>query len=361
MEKETEITLKDIARETGYSLVSVHRALSGKAGVGAEARQAILQCAEALHYRPNVMASALKRRQREIAIVLPKRQEYTARYFNYMWKGCNAYREESDGLGVHYSEYEFDAGAHGVRECEGEIAALQHLLESSETPPDGLLTVAVAKTDALIQILQRFSERGTQIVLIDNDLPISRLCCIAPSDENTGRLGAELICGMLHHEKGTVLVVGGNRYSPSHLANASGFADYVRTHRPNLRVVTAGDEEGAPDADSYATILREDPGIVAAYSVRAKSTIPLCEAALRVEGERRLLLLGSDLFPESADMLRRGVLNGIIYKNPYEKGYRGLKTLAEFLRSDVRPRSDNLGVPISVILRSNLVFFEEFI
>jgi hypothetical protein len=56
-----------------------------------------------------------------------------------------------------------------------------------------------------------------------------------------------------------------------------------------------------------------------------------------------------------------GVLQGIIYKNPYEKGYRGLKVLSECLRSDIRPKAGSLGVPISVILRSNLVFFEEYI
>ncbi|MBR1408317.1 MAG: LacI family DNA-binding transcriptional regulator [Clostridia bacterium] len=361
MAKEAGITLKDIARETGFSLVSVHRALSGKPGVGPEARQKILECAEEMRYRPNVMASALKRRQRRIAIVMPKRRDAGARYFDYMWKGCDAYLQETLGLGVACEKYEFDTGAHGRQEGEAQLQTLKRVLESPEGPPDGLLTVPVTSTEAVTEVLRCFCEQGTQTVLIDNDAPVDRLCCIAPSDENTGRLAAELMCGLLGREGGTILLVGCNRYSPSHMANASGFADYVRTHRPDLGVIITGDEDGAPDAERYARLIADNAGIIAAYSVRARSTMPLCEAALRLEGARRLMLLGSDLFPESADMLRRGVLRGIIYKNPYEKGYRGLKVLSECLRSDAKPKADSLGVPISVILRSNLVFFEEFI
>ena len=361
MEKEAGITLKDIARKTGFSLVSVHRALNGKPGVGPEARRRILECAQEMRYRPNVMASALKRRQRTIAIVMPKRRTNGARYFDYMWKGCRAYIEESNGLGVRCSEYEFDTDARGQEEGAAQLEVLRQLLDDPKGLPDGLLTVPVTSSEEMTEILRRFAGQGTQTVLIDNDAPAERLCCIAPSDENTGRLGAELMCGLLGNEGGTILLVGCNRYSPSHMANASGFADYVRTHRPDLGVIITGDEDGAPDAERYARLIADNRSIVAAYSVRARSTMPLCEAALRLEGARRLLLLGNDLFPESADMLRRGVLRAIIYKNPYEKGYRGLKVLSESLRSDVKPKADSLGVPISVILRSNLVFFEEFI
>ena len=83
-------------------------------------------------------------------------------------------------------------------------------------------------------------------------------------------------------------------------------------------------------------------------------------AGLQLEGKRRLTLLGSDLFPESADMLRRGVLMGIVYKNPYEKGYRGLKSLVEGLLSEASIQKEKISVPISIILRNNLVFYEEF-
>ena len=139
-----------------------------------------------------------------------------------------------------------------------------------------------------------------------------------------------------------------------------GFADYVRTHRPELNVVTVNDQSEGPSADRFYQVLRA-PGVIAAYSVRARNTIPLCDAALRLESERKLLLLGSDLFDQSAEMLRRGVLKGIVYKNPYQKGFLGLKVLVEQLLMDKPPRTDRLFVQISVIMRNNLVFFEEFI
>ena len=60
-------------------------------------------------------------------------------------------------------------------------------------------------------------------------------------------------------------------------------------------------------------------------------------------------------------MLRRGVLKSIIYKNPYQKGYLGMKTLVESLIKDSPSAQKNLTVQISVIMRSNLVFFEDIL
>ena len=40
------ITLKDIAQASGYSLVSVHRAMNNKEGVSKEVRQQILNVAD---------------------------------------------------------------------------------------------------------------------------------------------------------------------------------------------------------------------------------------------------------------------------------------------------------------------------
>ena len=57
------ITLKDIAQASGYSLVSVHRALNNKEGVSKAVKQEILNVANEMGYTANYVASALKRRR----------------------------------------------------------------------------------------------------------------------------------------------------------------------------------------------------------------------------------------------------------------------------------------------------------
>jgi len=354
------VTLKDIAESTGFSLVSVHRAINGKSGVSEKTRMEILAAAERMGYTPNLMASVLKRKQMNIAIVYPQLGGSGAFYFDYMWKGSKAFIDELTGYQINFIDCPFELDPCSMHEEEHQLEVLAELFDTMGDELDGLLTVPMENTEAGNDVIARFAQKGIRVVLIDNDYPASgRACCISASDEYTGRLGAELMCAMLHQKQGTILVAAGNEQSLSHRMNAMGFADYVRTHRPELSVVCVNDPQH-PSAESYLEYM-EDPSVIAAYSVRARNTVPLCEAALKIEAKRKLMVIGSDLFEKSADMLRRGVLKGIIYKNPYQKGYLGLKVLTESLLRDQLPKGPKITVPISVIMRNNLIFFEEFL
>jgi LacI family transcriptional regulator len=66
------ITLKDIARETGYSVKTVSRALNGHADVNIRTRRAIQRIVNKLGYEPNWAAQSLRRQQtRTIGYVIP--------------------------------------------------------------------------------------------------------------------------------------------------------------------------------------------------------------------------------------------------------------------------------------------------
>ncbi len=66
------VTLKDIARKVGFSITTVSRALAGYDDVAAETRRLIVQTAEELGYRPNVLARRLqKQRTDTLGFVIP--------------------------------------------------------------------------------------------------------------------------------------------------------------------------------------------------------------------------------------------------------------------------------------------------
>ncbi len=71
--------------------------------------------------------------------------------------------------------------------------------------------------------------------------------------------------------------------------------------------------------------LREDKSIIGAYSVRARNTIPLCEAAMDSGRINELFLVGSDLFPESAQMLSDGILKQLSIKGRIRRGIRDIR------------------------------------
>jgi LacI family transcriptional regulator len=106
---------------------------------------------------------------------------------------------------------------------------------------------------------------------------------------------------------------------------------------------------------------REYPDIIGAYTTRGRNTIPLCEALIESGRKDEIFTVGSDLFPESEQMLNDGVLKAIVYKNPYQKGYLGFNILFEYLIKGLKPRGTAISVPISIIMRNNVLFFKEFI
>jgi LacI family transcriptional regulator len=58
-----EVAIKDVALRAGVSTATVSNALSGKRPVAEETRQRIIAAAEALNYRPNLVARGLRRQQ----------------------------------------------------------------------------------------------------------------------------------------------------------------------------------------------------------------------------------------------------------------------------------------------------------
>jgi len=66
------VTLKDIAKQVGFSVTTVSRALAGYDDVAEETRRLIVQTAEEMGYRPNVMARRLqKQRTDTLGFVIP--------------------------------------------------------------------------------------------------------------------------------------------------------------------------------------------------------------------------------------------------------------------------------------------------
>lgn len=69
----TGVTLKDVARASGYSVATVSRVLGGTRPVGAETARHVQAIAERLGYRPNHVARALRSRSTgTIGLVLPQ-------------------------------------------------------------------------------------------------------------------------------------------------------------------------------------------------------------------------------------------------------------------------------------------------
>lgn len=349
------VTLKDIAADLNISRTTVHRALHGKEGITDQLRETICTRAEEMGYTANYVASSLKRKTMRLAAVLPRREGNGRFYHKYFWDAVQEYLPEASSLNAAIEFHSFD------EETDEQLAVLRALVEDRDAV-DGLLTMPAKGDEAMRQMIERFGYRNIPVVLLDNDLPgTSRLCCVAPHDQLTGRLGAEILTAITP-QPGKILIANGSRENASHQHNLAGFSEYVaETGRPfELLVIQEyGDYERCyAEADR---LLKANKDIVAFYSVTARNTLPLCRAVADNGLGGALRGVGSDLYPQSAQLLKDDVVQALIYKNAYDKGRLGFRILFDHVVKNIRPDQDHLMVPISVIMKNNLPFFADYI
>lgn len=344
------ITIKDIARQAGVSLGTVHCALSGKAGVGEATRKRIQDIARDKGYRPNAVAASLKRKTVHIGAAFPEPSGENRYYFPHIWKGVRDYLGTIRDLNVDLIELPYRKGE-GRR--DGEI---ESLFQSGKL--DGLLTVGFMDDfgPALSPDLKRFK---IPVVVVGDDIPQSeRLCCVQPDYEIVGRVMAELISRQIPAD-GSILLCAGNAAMSSHYLVVTGFDAYLHENGLKHAVYKIHTEAyGEEGTERVARDLERHNDIAACASVNARGSVLLAQALLRTNRAGTLPAVGSDLFGESAAYLRDNVLTNIVHKNPYRQAFMAASILVERLLRDVQPLADVVFVNSEVIFRSALPMFD---
>lgn len=84
-----QVTLKDISRETGFSITTVSRALAGYDDVNADTRQYILDTAKQMGYQPNIIARQLRnQRTNTIGLIIPDNEHtFSDGFFSQLMMG----------------------------------------------------------------------------------------------------------------------------------------------------------------------------------------------------------------------------------------------------------------------------------
>jgi LacI family transcriptional regulator len=92
------VTLKDIAKHTGFSITTISRALAGYSDVSPATRQQVREVADQLGYQPNLVARQLQaQRTRTLGMVLPDRDRTVATdFFSELLRGVSDAASQAD-------------------------------------------------------------------------------------------------------------------------------------------------------------------------------------------------------------------------------------------------------------------------
>lgn len=351
MNKKT--TIRDVAQAAGVSISTVHQALNDKPGVSGATREHIRRIADNLGYRPNKMASGLKRRTQHIAVLLPGEEGRNRFYYPPLWQGVRDYLKSAEDLNVECREFSFPNEADPS--SSSAVAQVRELL--AEDKLDGLLTVG--HLEALSrQEWQHVRDSGVAVVQVGFSNPQAEpLCSVQPNYEVIGRTMAELIFSHIP-SFGSVVLCAGNPKWEQHARIVQGFEDYMQENGAQNRIYLDHSCYTSPAAQASILHLLEKPDVAACCSVLSQSSVMLTQALLQCGKAGRIFAVGSDVFEENTAALQEKILNNLVQKNPYAQGYLGIKTLVEYLVQGKAPEQNIIYVGSEVVFRSNAVMYD---
>ena len=323
------VTMKDIAARMDVSVNTVHKALTGKPGVSDEVRARIASLADEMGYRRNANASSLRRKDAKIVVCLPSPAKSGRYYYAYLWEGCRSYIEDAPDVGAVFENIEYAFGQYAIA-----LAGILDRINEGEHI-DGLLTLAPIRPEGTA-LLKEIAETGTAVVLLDGDKPqTKRIAAVVSDYAMAGSLMAEQAINLLRGKQDArILLLAGDPQSESHdLCGAHQQED--RLHEALSRVLNTA----RPDM---------------VCSVFAVGSEVLADTLVELGMVGEVLAIGNDLFPESVLALRRGIVNNLVYKDPFGMAQAALKRLLDFVLLGERPQSDVERGMVELVFRSNL-------
>ncbi|HUF47653.1 MAG TPA: substrate-binding domain-containing protein, partial [Vicinamibacterales bacterium] len=337
----TGVGIKDVARRTGVSIGTVHRALNDQPEISPGTRARVLAAAAELGYAPNLAARYLRsRKQLRIAVHLPDR---VALFWEALREGI---REASAPLApaiqVAFHSY--------PRLGEGDIPLIERALADGV---DGLI-IAPGNPAALAPHLEAAARQKVAVVCVVTDAPRSpRLLSVSADSFTVGAVAGELL-GRFLPGGGQVGFFTGWLTTQDHADKLRGFTRSLATINPGLTlgpVVEAHDDEREARRRTRE-VLRAHPHLRGLY-ISTSNSLPVLRAAEREGRLAGLTVVATDLFPELVDLIRLGKVAATVYQRPLAQGRIALESLCQFLQNRRPPAPSHRVVPY-VVVRSNL-------
>jgi len=333
------VTMRDIARDLGLSVVTVSKVLRNHTDISEATRERVLKRVREMRYQPNRAARSLVTgRSFTIGLIVPDLEHP---FFGEIAKAiARRIRAQDYSLIIASSE---EDPAIEQREVEGLMAR----------QVDAIVLASV-QTSADSAVFQRLAERRVPYVLVDRNYPELGANYVGVDDAAVGRVATEHLvargCRRIAHLRGPEVSTGIGRLRGYREAlSRNGLrapADYVA----ELKSGDDRSEEHGHEAMMRLLALPVPPDGVFCYNdeVAIGALRAILGAGLEVPDD--IALIGVDNI-RFADLLR--VALSSVDQNSYQIGERAAQLALKLIESRKPLRSEHLILPIELVARDS--------
>ncbi len=338
-------TMKDVALEAGVSIGTVDRVLHERGRVAHETAVRVRRAAESLDFRPNLVASNLKRSEWRTLLVVVPHPDQDGGFWAMVVAGITRAVQE---LAHHYVRVRF---AHYDRfHPDSFIKIAEEIVSSfrSDTAerPAGVILAPTLQT-ASATLARRIVP--APIVVLDGELPgVQLLCSITQESYEGGLLAGKLLHLMAKTGRFASVVVGRDDYHL--LRRRAGFEDYFEGEASIERIET---ESETQLRHAVAERLDHAPSIDGIFVTNAATHIVV--DTIKSTGASVSPIVGYDLLPENVSCLRDGSAAFLLNQQPENQGYQAVYALYRHVVLGERVEAQ-IRIPVDLVTRETLQF-----
>lgn len=339
------ITLKKISELAGVSIGTVDRALHGRSGVNSEVAKRVLDIADTLGYKPNIMAKALsiKRSPIKIGVIFHVNKNP---FYESVVEGVNAAASTLKDFGISVI---IRYGANF--DPEDQLRLIDSLIEEGVNA----LAIVPLNDDRITQKINELHKKNFHVVLLVSDLEnTNRLAYIGCDAFKVGRIAGGLT-GIMNNGQGNVLYATSHLSMLGNLQRLNGFRSALETRYPgmNLKYVYEFDNDEIPSYKKAASIFEEatdiDTIMIATGSLNG---IFQAFSESSLVGKAKIIAL--DLAQQVRDGIKDSVVTASIVQHPYTQGYQAIKRLSDCFIYNTAPEQEKCYIDCDIKIYESL-------
>ncbi len=219
------------------------------------------------------------------------------------------------------------------------------------------IVLAPLDSRALVGPVRAAGQAGIPVVIIDSGLEAAGgkdyVSFVATDNRAGGRLGGEALAKAMGDTGKVVLL----RYGAGHASTTNreeGFLEGVGAV-DGIEVISDNQEAGATQGEAQnkalqmRNVLAQADGI---FCPNESSTMGMLLALRQMDMAGKKRFVGFDSSPPLVQALLKGEIDALVVQNPYQMGYRGVKTLVAHLKGNEVDEQIDTGV--AVVTRRNI-------
>lgn len=325
-------TIKDIAKAAGVSIGTVDRVLHNRGEVAEKTKTKILQLAEQMNYKPNILARALtSRHSYDIVALLPSANEE-----NIYW--------ENHRSGILYQAQQLERYSLNVTiinfELHDETDFRAKANEVLQKNPDGVIFAPILKKES-IEFSKELDANNIPYIFIDTYIENTNCLNFIGEDAfQSGRIAASVIDFGLSPEKDILMVnLAKDIENTQHLTTRNqGFLSYFMDGGRNtgmkisLEIPSTNSDIVKEKLDK---VLTSNPNIGAIWISSAKAYI--IARYLEKINRHDIILVGYEVYDTNIEYLCRKIIKYLIAQQPKAQGSQAIRTIFAYLAEHIQP------------------------